>query len=399
MSTSTPGSAFYLLVHTEQPLDPQGPNSGAEMASLNQARFLAKAGRRVVLAASLVSAPAAGDGVEYWDLGPSYDVEAALDRADREGPYHLISAGRCIALFLARKRKQCITKLLVTHDRTAGDSGIKPHVLSHLVDAILCVSNAQKTKLASEGAPAEKMVVIHNGVDFDIFAASPPVDHDPHRLVFSGALVPDKGLHLLLNSFVELQRRYKDLKLEVFGDASLWARKEYLDIDTLARSIPNLTFHGKTAQTKIADGFRRSGICVVPSIWFDPFPLTSLEAQGCGCPVVTFNVGGLPEGIDPGRSGIVVEQIEQSALTRALDVLLGNPRRLAEMSAHSARFAREQFRWDVVVGKIVSLCERGSSPMQQTHWYLDDGPTSAYAELKERTQRAVIESLTREPSA
>jgi hypothetical protein len=80
-------------------------------------------------------------------------------------------------------------------------------------------------------------------------------------------------------------------------------------------------------------------------------------------------------------------------------VLLGNPRRLAEMSAHSARFAREQFRWDVVVGKIVSLCERGSSPMQQTHWYLDDGPTSAYAELKERTQRAVIESLTREPSA
>lgn len=353
-NNAQPVSPFFLIVHSDHKLDPLGPNSGAEMATINQARFLAQAGYHTVVAAILPQGSLVDRGVEYWDIGASYDVEGALLKADGMGPYHLVCAGRSLALFFARRRPQCKSRVLITHDRTAGDSGIRPDVLALNVDKIMCVSHAQRSKLIEEGAVADKLEVIHNGVDFSIFTATPPTQHNPYKLVFIGALVPDKGLHLLINSFLELKPKYPYLTLEVFGSASLWSRAEYLDIEQLSRSIPGLIFRGKQPQQQLVFGLQTAGICVVPSIWFDPYPLTSLEAQACGCPVVTFNVGGLPEGVIDGKTGVVVQQTEQSTLTTALDSLLADPAKLQQMSRDAAHSARLRFRWEDVVAKIAA---------------------------------------------
>jgi glycosyltransferase involved in cell wall biosynthesis len=201
------------------------------------------------------------------------------------------------------------------------------------------------------------MTVVHNGVDFSIFNPSPPSKHNPHRLVFAGALVPDKGLHLLISAFADLKQKHPNLELEVFGSSSLWSRTDYLNTEQLAAQFPGLIFHGKRTQHEIADGFRRSGICVVPSIWFDPYPLISLEAQACGTPVVAFRMGGLPEGIVDGKTGVVVDEISPQALTQALDKLLADPHKLFDMSATAASNAAIAFRWETVVEKIIALCE------------------------------------------
>jgi glycosyltransferase involved in cell wall biosynthesis len=350
-------SPLYLLVHSDHPLDPLGPNSGAEMATLNQARYLAASGRRVCVAAILRQPVSSDQGVEFLDLGASYDIERALDFADGNGPYVLLAAGKAFALMLSRRRTECLRRIFITHDRCAGDSGLKPEVLNLHCDAILSVSHAQKEKLVSEGAPGEKMVVVHNGVDFSIFNPSPPEAHSPRRLVFSGALVPDKGVHFLIQAFSNLKPRYPDLELEIFGSSSLWSRGEYLDIPGLSAALPGLTFRGKSSQTEIADGFRRSGLCVVPSIWFDPYPLTSLEAQACGAPVVAFRMGGLPEGIVNGETGVVVDEVSPEALTIALDTLLRDPQRMRWMSERAAAHAARAFRWEGVVQKIIEVCE------------------------------------------
>lgn len=357
MSSTRAIHPTYLIVHTDHPLDPIGPNSGAEMATLNQARYLAASGRKVCVAARLKQLITDDRGVHFIDLGDSYDIERALDWADTQGEYVLIAAGKAFSILLSRRRELCVKRVLVTHDRCAGDTGLKPDVLEQVCDVIFCVSHAQREKLVSEGAPANKMVVIHNGVDFSIFSPGGEQERLPRRLVFSGALVPDKGLHLLIGSYVDLKARYPDLELEVFGSSSLWSRAEYLDIEKLAASIPGVTFHGKRTQREIADGFRRAGVCVVPSIWFDPYPLTSLEAQACGAPVVAFRMGGLPEGIAHNESGVVVNDVTQPALTAALDHLLEDPNRLKAMSLHAARHAAHNFRWESVVEKITALCE------------------------------------------
>ncbi len=366
MDSLNPASPLYLIVHSDHPLDPTGPNSGAEMATINHARYIAATGRRVCLAARLKHPISFDRGVHFMDLGASYDIQRALDWADTQGPYVLLAAGKAFSIMLSRGRERCIRRVLITHDRAAGDSGLKPDVLEHICDGMVCVSHAQKDKLVSEGAPESKMTVVHNGVDFSIFRPSPPAHHQPHRLVFAGALVPDKGLHLLLSAFVEIKSKYPQLELEVFGSSSLWSRSDYLNTEQLAAQIPGLIFHGKRTQREIAEGFRRAGICVVPSIWFDPYPLISLEAQACGTPVVAFRMGGLPEGIVPGKTGVVVDEVSPQALTRALDHLLADPRKLSEMSAHAASHAATAFRWETVVEKIISMCEpsRGSKVLR-----------------------------------
>jgi glycosyltransferase involved in cell wall biosynthesis len=357
MDTPSPAQPLYLIVHSDHPLDPTGPNSGAEMATLNHARYIAKTGRRVCLAARLKQPIMEDQGVHFIDLGASYEIERALDWADSQGTYVLLAAGKAFSIMLSRRRERCLRRILITHDRCAGDSGLKPEVLDLVCDGIVCVSHAQKEKLVSEGAPEHKMTVVHNGVDFSIFHPSAPLKHEPHRLVFAGALVPDKGLHLLISAFADLKPKYPNLELEVFGSSSLWSRTDYLNTQQLAAQFPGLTFHGKRTQHEIAEGFRRSGICVVPSIWFDPYPLISLEAQACGAPVVAFRMGGLPEGIVNGKTGIVVDEITPQALGQTLDKLLSDRNKLFDMSGDAATHAATAFRWETVVEKIITLCE------------------------------------------
>lgn len=360
---AAPKTPLYLLVHSDHPLDPLGPNSGAEMATLNQARALAKAGYPVCVAAILKQEISCDRGVTFIDLGAAYEVERALDWADSQGEYNLIVAGKAIALFLARRRPRCRKKLLITHDRSVGNSGVRPELLEYICDHILCVSHAQRDKLAREGVPLSHMSVIHNGVDFDIFKPCPPSHHNPRRLVFSGALVLDKGIHLLIGAFLNLKVKYPDLSLDVFGSSSLWSRDEYLNIEELKATVSGLYFHGNAPQRDIAEALGRSGICVVPSMWFDPYPLTSLEAQACGTPVVAFRIGGLPEGIAHNSTGFVVDDVSAEGLTKALDSLLSDPQRLACMSDAALSWSAQRFQWSDVVNKIVRLC--GNTPSSQ----------------------------------
>ncbi|MCB0328293.1 MAG: glycosyltransferase [Bdellovibrionales bacterium] len=347
----------YLLVHKDHPLRVSGINAGAEMATLHLARFLAKSGTKVVVAAQLVEGETTHGGVEFWDLGEEYNVKGALERMRSYGDYHLISAGRAQPFYFVQDDPHCLSKILISHDRSGNDTGINPKALCHYVDRVVCVSDAQRQVFIEAGAPAEKVRTIRNGVDLELFSEGEIAKRDWRKLVFVGALVPDKGLDLLLVSYAELKAKYADLTLDVYGSADLWGRTEVYDVADLEARIPGLKFHGSVPQAEVAKAFQTAGICVVPSIWFDPFPLTSLEAQVSGCPVVTFNIGGLPEGVVHRKTGLVVDKIEPESLSVALDSLLGDSQRLQTMSQEAARTQRQHFTWERVVEELRDLQE------------------------------------------
>jgi len=351
----------YLIFHRDHALDPAGIHSGAEMATLFLSRFLAKRGFKVVLCAQLVGGETEKDGVQFWDLGATFDVAAALERARALGSYHLLSAGLAVPLLLSQKEKGCLSRCLISHDRAGGDSGIDAKILSRIVDCIFCVSNAQKDVFVKAGLDPAKVVVIHNGVDLDIFQPGDVETRNLRKIVFVGALVVDKGLHVLLQSYAKLKQKYSDLTIDVYGSSSLWYREEYINPSDIEKQLPGVKFHGKVPQTKIAEAFRTAGLCVVPSIWFDPFPLVSIDAQACGCPVVAFDVGGLKEGIQDKATGIVVKEISEDALTRALDDLLSNKDKLKEFSRNALQLSRPRFTWEKLIETVTSNCEKAAA--------------------------------------
>ena len=349
-----------VFVHKDHPMDVTGVNSGAEMATIFLARYLAKKGARVVVYAQLKGAPGTEVGVEYRDLGPSFDVKSAISEISSEGEYHLISAGRAVPVFESQGDANCLKRFLISHDRSGNDTGISPTVLCHNLDRVICVSHAQAKVFTDAGAPSDKVTVIHNGVDHELFPAGDIETRDLHKLVFVGALVQDKGLHLLIESFCQLKAKYPKLSLDIYGSADLWARDEIFDVDDIQRRVPDIVFHGKAPQSVISESYQKAGITVVPSIWFDPFPLVSIEAQTTGCPVVTFDMGGLKEGVIHGESGLVLEEVTADNLTRGIDQILSQPELQRSMSKVALEKQRPYFDWGRVADSVLELC--GAAP-------------------------------------
>ncbi|MEI2763984.1 hypothetical protein [Methanothrix soehngenii] len=156
-------------------MDIHGPNSGAETATRFLARTLAELGEKIVVAAQIIGAEETIDGVEYWDLGPDFDTQGALARMSERGSYYLISAGRAQPLLESRRDSHCLSRILISHDRSGNDIGIKPQVLCRVLDYVVCVSDAQREvflKAGAGGIPA-KVVTLFNGVSLNLFSGTP----------------------------------------------------------------------------------------------------------------------------------------------------------------------------------------------------------------------------------
>jgi glycosyltransferase involved in cell wall biosynthesis len=112
---------------------------------------------------------------------------------------------------------------------------------------------------------------------------------------------------------------------------------------------------------------------VVPSIWPDSFPTVALEAMAAGAAIVVSRIGGLPEAVIDGESGLIVEPGDVSALAAALERLLDDPTLRAQLGA-GARKRVERFSAPAVVpryeeayaralaGRRTALAAAGGTP-------------------------------------
>jgi len=350
-------SSAYLIFHKDHPLHVQGVNSGAETATLQLARFLARSGHKVVVCANLPEGETTLDGVEFWNLGPDFETSVAFERADALGSYHLISAGRALPIMESRSRKACLSRTFFCHDPSGQAAGVNNQTLSRICDGIVCVSEAQRNLLVSAGTDPQKTHVIHNGVDLDLFKEGNLANRNLKKLVFVGALVPHKGAHLAIEAYAALKRTYPDLSLDIYGSSKLWGEAPYLNEAALMQQLPGLKFHDAQKQNVIATALQGAGIALCPSVWFEALGLASIEAQATGCPVIASDVGGLKETMRAGETGILLKDISAEALAKTIEELLQNPSKHQKMCQAAARFARQAFNWEKCAAEVCALCE------------------------------------------
>jgi len=100
---------------------------------------------------------------------------------------------------------------------------------------------------------------------------------------------------------------------------------------TVVRNVPH---------AQVMAGWMHCAVGVVPSIWPEPFGQVAVEAMVCGKPVVASAVGGLPDVVADGESGLLVKPNDVNGLREALRVLLLNPAKRAQMGAIGRQRAR-----------------------------------------------------------
>jgi glycosyltransferase involved in cell wall biosynthesis len=196
---------------------------------------------------------------------------------------------------------------------------------------IIAVSaaTARGNGLAPDGA---RTVVIPNFLP-DMSSTDRPLDvesrtallPDENFMIFAGDLRPMKGLDVLLAAYDGLAT---SMPLVLIGKS--WP-------DTPTTLPKGVTVHDRWPNAAVIEAFRRSSIAVVPSVWAEPFGIVVIEAMAGGTPVVASNVGGIPEIIEHGISGLLVPPSDAPALRQALQELIDDPERRRAMGEQARR--------------------------------------------------------------
>lgn len=138
-------------------------------------------------------------------------------------------------------------------------------------------------------------------------------------IMFAGALSSHKGIDTLLEAYVRLEH---PVPLVVVGLNNM-GRPLRLPDGVIA--VQNVS------HDQVLRAWASCAVAVVPSKWPDPSPLSAMEAMAAGCPVVASAIGGLPDLVVNGTTGLLVEPGDVAALGTAIAELLANPRRRTQM--------------------------------------------------------------------
>jgi spore coat protein SA len=194
----------------------------------------------------------------------------------------------------------------------------------------------------------EKTYVVYNGADGVKFRP-PERDHNAvPTVIFTGRLVPYKGVHVLLDAMRILEKNGVVARCQIVGGSGFGGSKGTRYTRKLEHLKPNNTeLVGYKSGEALAEMLRNASIFCCPSIWNDPFPLAPLEAMATGLPVVASNVGGIPEALAYG-GGLLVPGNNPEALAAALTKLIEDVAYREVMGQSGYASYLEHFVWEKV---------------------------------------------------
>lgn len=171
-------------------------------------------------------------------------------------------------------------------------------VYRSLVHRYIALTRFAAGLMQAGGLPPERIVVKPN-----FLPETPPSPNGGPRdgAVFVGRLSPEKGLWTLLEAWEILGS--DATALEVIGDGPLLRPLRACAAD---RGLP-VTFLGARPRQEVLRRVRNARVQVVPSLWYEGFPMVVLEAYASGTPVIASRIGGLEEIVQHGRTGLLFE--------------------------------------------------------------------------------------------
>jgi D-inositol-3-phosphate glycosyltransferase len=180
-------------------------------------------------------------------------------------------------------------------------------------------------------------------------------------LMFAGRVQPLKGPDVVLRTAARMCEddpglRERLVVVMVGGPSGSAARADPGQLYQLAENLGILDvvrFEPPCPQAELADWYRAATLVLTPS-HSESFGLVALEAQACGTPVVAASVGGLRTAVRDGSSGILIDGHDPADWARAVESLVGEPGRLAELSAGATRHA-SAFGWSATVDRLCAV--------------------------------------------
>ncbi|MEV5386192.1 glycogen synthase [Streptomyces sp. NPDC052721] len=248
-------------------------------------------------------------------------------------------------------------------------SGWAERTAMEAADAVIAVSGAMRDDILAcyPALDPDRVHVVHNGIDTRLYRPDPGTDAltrhgiDPTRpyVLFVGRITRQKGVPHLLRAVrdidpgaqvvlcagapdtPEIDREFQELFEEL--------RRVRAGVFWIPQMLP---------RTEVIQLLTHAAVFACPSV-YEPLGIVNLEAMACGTPVVASRVGGIPEVVDDGRTGLLVDVDDdfEPGLARALDTVLGDPEAARRMGEAGRARAVGEFGWDAVARRTAGLYE------------------------------------------
>ena len=257
-----------------------------------------------------------------------------------------------------------------------GLDGVPPFAarLAGLCAGVIAISDTVAGQLRAIGVPRDRIITVLNAIDADrmlIAAAVPPIAPFPIRgtapvvLVPTASIRPIKGIHVLLDAAQEVP----ELEVWIAGDMRDPAAGGYADrlmeISRSTRLSGRVHFIG--FRTDIYSAMRAADIVCVPSVCQEGFGLAAAEAMALGKPVIVSNRGALPDVVDQGEAGMVIDPDRPHDLTLAIKRLISDSQYAKRLGAHAASYARKRFSYDRWAGELAIALRNEDGPSNLGH--------------------------------
>jgi len=290
-----------------------------------------------------------------WDLGVAVRLYRLLAR---ERP-HIVHSYLLFASLLAVPAARLAgAPVVIVSQRCSYDATVPflwrwiARRLHRYADRVIVNSQAALREEDAGGVPADRLLYIPNAIDVSIGAAG---DRAAFGLpagplaVCVGQLAREKGHLYLLAAWAQVRERVSDATLVLVGDGPLRA-----ELEAAARRYgvaDRVRFLGRRH-----DAHRLAGcadLCVLASLT-EGMPNALLEAMAAGRAVVATRVGGIPDLVEDGHTGLLVPPAQPAALAEALVALLLDPARRAQLGEAGRRRAQERFATERVTAEVTT---------------------------------------------
>ena len=187
----------------------------------------------------------------------------------------------------------------------------------------------QRQLMIDGGLPAERIRVISNFLEPD-----PGIGNGPRSgILYVGRLAEEKGVGVLLRAAA-----LRPGMIRVAGDGPLQS------LAKRAGAVGDIEYLGPLERLPVLEELRRAIALVLPSIWFEGFPLAVLEAYATGTPVIASRIGSLAEIVEDGVTGMLAEAHDAEGLGERLRWAAGHPQEMDEMGSRARHQYETRFR-------------------------------------------------------
>jgi glycosyltransferase involved in cell wall biosynthesis len=208
------------------------------------------------------------------------------------------------------------------------------------VDRYIALTNFARTVFIRGGFPSTRIEVKPN---FIADPGLPAPGLDRSGALFVGRLSQEKGVSPLIQA-----ARQFGFKLRIAGTGP--------EADSLRKlASPNVTFLGPISKESVIDEIRRASVVVLPSIWYEGFPMVLIEAFACATPVVASNIGALAEIVESGRTGFLATPGDPVELGVHVMRILADPDISESLGQAARRTFLEKYTPDVNLRRLEKI--------------------------------------------